>query len=636
MKKHGKTPSGKRRSGTPTWNEAQLHLLMQAVQNCSDQIGMVDLDGNVTFANHAFLDAVGYTKEEFMGKHFGITIASTNAPSLVQEIAEKGLRDSGWRGECISVRRDGSTYPIFLNVGPVKDDHGRAIGSFGIARDITQRKLADKALRESEEQFRQLAENIREVFFVMQTDTGKVTYVSPAYDEIWGRPRKEVLERPTAWIDSIHPQDRERVGRAFEMQMSQENTSMEYRIVRPDGSVRWISNRTFSVTDANGAVRRVVGIAEDITSRHQEQAALREAHEKLGSALSDAMAHAKETAKLTELVDILQSCQTVNEAYKITGDAVPTIVASPAGALCITSSSRNIVEAVVTWGDGTAIERTFAPDSCWGLRRGKIHTVDSSTSPMRCKHVDPASGSGYVCVPLAAQGETLGVLCLLSPPPAKASQNEIDEQREVLKRQGGAVGERISLALANLRLREVLRTQSIRDPLTGLFNRRYMEESLERELRRAARNQQTVALLMLDIDHFKRFNDTFGHQAGDTLLRSLGDFLCQRTRGQDVACRFGGEEFALILAGATSEDAVKRSELLREELQQLSVSHAGQILGRITFSIGVAAYPINAVSAEQLIRAADDALYRAKAEGRDRIRVATNSPESHEHTYVTS
>jgi diguanylate cyclase (GGDEF)-like protein/PAS domain S-box-containing protein len=636
MKKHRKTPSGKPKSLTKKWDAAQLHLLMQAVENSSDQIGMVDLHGNVTFANQAFLDAVGYTKEEFIGKHFGITIASTNPPSLVQEIGEKGLQDSGWRGECISVRRGGATYPIFLNVGPVKDDRGRAIGSFGIARDITQRKLADKALRESEEQFRQLAENIREVFFVMQTDTGKVTYVSPAYDEIWGRPRKEVLERPTAWIDSIHPEDRERVGRAFEKQMSRENTHMEYRIVRPDGSVRWISNRTFSVTDADGIVKRVVGIAEDITLRHQEQAALKEAHERLGSALSDAMVHAKETAKLTELVDILQSCQTVNEAYKITGDAVPAIVTSPAGALCITSPSRNIVEAVVTWGHGSATERTFAPESCWALRRGKIHTVDSSASPMRCKHVDPASGSRYVCVPLAAQGETLGVLCLMLPTSAKASQNEIDERLQVLKRQGGAVGERISLALANLRLREVLRTQSIRDPLTGLFNRRYMEESLERELRRAMRNEQTVALMMLDIDHFKRFNDTFGHQAGDTLLRTLGDFLSQRTRGQDVACRFGGEEFALILAGASSDDAVKRSQLLRQELQQLSVSHSGQVLGRITFSIGIAAYPGHADSAEQLIRAADGALYRAKADGRDRVCVATDSPESHEHTYVTS
>jgi diguanylate cyclase (GGDEF)-like protein len=192
-----------------------------------------------------------------------------------------------------------------------------------------------------------------------------------------------------------------------------------------------------------------------------------------------------------------------------------------------------------------------------------------------------------------------------------------------LARQASAVGERISLALANLRLRDVLRSQSIRDPLTGLFNRRYMEESLEREVRRAVRNDECVTLLMLDIDRFKQFNDTFGHQAGDTLLRALGDFLSQRTRGQDVACRYGGEEFVLILAGATADDGCKRAEFLRAELKQLTVQHARQVLGRITLSIGISAFPGHGATAEELLRAADQALYRAKAEGRDRVAVAS-------------
>jgi diguanylate cyclase (GGDEF)-like protein len=197
-----------------------------------------------------------------------------------------------------------------------------------------------------------------------------------------------------------------------------------------------------------------------------------------------------------------------------------------------------------------------------------------------------------------------------------------EDQLEALARQASAVGERISLALANLRLREVLRSQSIRDPLTGLFNRRYMEESLEREMRRATRNDECVSLLMLDIDHFKQFNDTFGHQAGDTLLRAVGDFLSQRTRGQDVACRYGGEEFVLILAGAAADDGCKRAELLREELKQLTVLHAGQVLGRISVSIGTSAFPGQGATGEELLRAADEALYRAKAEGRDRVVVA--------------
>jgi diguanylate cyclase (GGDEF)-like protein len=234
-------------------------------------------------------------------------------------------------------------------------------------------------------------------------------------------------------------------------------------------------------------------------------------------------------------------------------------------------------------------------------------------------HVRGNPPNGYLCVPLAAQGETLGVLYLeCSAPPAALRQGQQADPFEPLTRQAAAVGERISLALANLRLREVLRGQSLRDPLTGLFNRRYMEESLERELRRAIRNDQPVALLMIDIDHFKRFNDTFGHQAGDTLLRALGDFLIKRTRGQDCPCRYGGEEFALILSGVSMEAACKRAELLREDLQQLAVEHAGQVLGAVTVSVGVAAYPGH-TTAEELLRAADQALYRAKAEGRDRV-----------------
>jgi diguanylate cyclase (GGDEF)-like protein len=345
---------------------------------------------------------------------------------------------------------------------------------------------------------------------------------------------------------------------------------------------------------------------------------LEETHEKLNTALQQAEQRTREAVRLTELMDVLQSCQTVEEAYRITGDTLPNILSCPSGALCITSPSRDLVEAVATWGQKSGTQKTFVPQSCWALRRGRIHVVDDPSSPLRCSHVDRSSAASYICVPLAAQGETLGVLYLECLRQASNPTLEIPD----LGRQAIAVGERISLALANLRLREVLRRQSIRDPLTGLFNRRYLEESLEREIRRALRNKEHVALLMIDIDHFKRFNDTFGHQAGDTLLREVGNFLLQRTRGQDVACRFGGEEFALILTGAHIEAARKRGELLCEEVRQLSVLHAGQILGKISLSIGVSAFPGDGATTEELLRTADQALYRAKTDGRDRVTVA--------------
>jgi diguanylate cyclase (GGDEF)-like protein len=193
---------------------------------------------------------------------------------------------------------------------------------------------------------------------------------------------------------------------------------------------------------------------------------------------------------------------------------------------------------------------------------------------------------------------------------------------EAFVRQAGAVGERISLALANLRLREVLRSQSIRDPLTGLFNRRYMEEALARDLRRAARNDEGVTALMFDVDRFKQFNDTFGHHAGDTVLRAVGDLLSRQTRGQDVACRYGGEEFVVLLEGTSIDAACKLAELLRQELKQLTAQHAGQVLGQISVSIGISAFPGHGATAEELLHAADQALYRAKAQGRNRVVVA--------------
>lgn len=499
---------------------------------------------------------------------------------------------------------------------PLIDSVGAYRGRIWYFRDITASKRAEDKLRLSEEQFRQLAENVREVFFILTPEPFQVSYLSPAYEEIWGRTRREIYDWPPAWIELVHPADRERVGAYYDRCLQGFQLQTQYRITRPDGSFRWIDARSFPVRDEAGKFVRLVGIAEDITRRKLEEQVLAETHAKLNAAVRKAEEQAHDSTKLTELVDILQSCQTVEEAYAIAASVLPGTFSAPAGALCITSPSRNIVEAVSVWGSDSATDTAFGPDQCWALRRGKINQVKHATSPMRCNHVKGFPANGYLCAPLAAQGETLGVLYLEFPPDESANPAA---PARAMERQVTAVGERFSLALANLRLREALQQQSIRDTLTGLYNRRFMEESLERELGRAARTHQPVSMMMMDIDDFKRFNDTFGHQAGDALLRTLGEFLNQRTRGQDVACRYGGEEFALILAGASLENSCKRAEILREDLKQLKVQHGGQPLENISLSMGIAAFPTHATNAETLVKAADDALYRAKKEGRNRL-----------------
>jgi len=184
------------------------------------------------------------------------------------------------------------------------------------------------------------------------------------------------------------------------------------------------------------------------------------------------------------------------------------------------------------------------------------------------------------------------------------------------------VADSVALALANLKLRETLRHQSIRDPLTGLFNRRYMEETLERETRRVARAQRPLGIIMLDVDHFKLFNDTFGHDAGDSLLREFGNFLRAHVRGEDVACRYGGEEFTLILPEASLEVTRQRAEHLRGDIKHLHAQYHDQPLGAVALSLGVAVFPDHGSTGEAVLKAADAALYRAKREGRDRVVVA--------------
>jgi len=221
-------------------------------------------------------------------------------------------------------------------------------------------------------------------------------------------------------------------------------------------------------------------------------------------------------------------------------------------------------------------------------------------------------------VPMMAQGECLGLLHLRGGKICAAG-NALEHRTEACKQLAVTVAERVALALAHLKLRESLRLESVRDPLTGLFNRRYMEESLGRELRRAIRHHHSLGVIMLDLDQFKHFNDTFSHEAGDTLLSAMGELLRRRTRQEDIACRYGGEEFVLILPDAILKITQQRAEQLREEVKHLQIHYRGRVLQSLTISLGVTSYPEHGDTTSGLLRIADAALYRAKSEGRDRV-----------------
>jgi diguanylate cyclase (GGDEF)-like protein len=213
---------------------------------------------------------------------------------------------------------------------------------------------------------------------------------------------------------------------------------------------------------------------------------------------------------------------------------------------------------------------------------------------------------------MSAQGNVLGLVHLEFGP---GHANEQADRLRLLS----VLADQLALALSNLMLRDSLRDQSIRDHLTGLHNRRFLEESLAREVARAKRTRQPLAVLMLDADHFKRFNDQFGHEAGDMVLSALGKTIKASCRSSDLACRFGGEEFTVVLGDAAGDAAMQWAERLFAKVRELEVKTGTQSVGQITMSAGVASYPEHGDDVEALLRAADAALYQAKHSGRDRV-----------------
>ena len=316
---------------------------------------------------------------------------------------------------------------------------------------------------------------------------------------------------------------------------------------------------------------------------------------------------------LREFGELLPTCTTNEEIYTIFIQYAAKLFPSCRGGLWVYRENKKQFQNVETWGPMTDFEKSnFSFEDCFALRQSQIYRVNASSTKPRCHHISKTAG-GYICFPMTIGGEILGVVSVIFEQ-SKFSQ----ESRTIFAR----LIDNTALALSNIRLREFLLELSIRDYLTGLFNRRYMEETLKREIAKATRQNSNIGFIMFDIDYFKNFNDTYGHEAGDVILKHLGKFLKKYFREGDIICRFGGEEFLIILIGATQEFTKDRAESLRQKIKQLHTKFRRKHLGGIEISIGVAMFPENGRTLKALLKAVDKALYCAKNEGRDRVYLA--------------
>lgn len=502
----------------------------------------------------------------------------------------------------------------------------------------TLRRALVSALRDDgEARFRTLAEAIPQIVWTAIPGEG-VDYCNQRWYELTGLTKEQALG--WGWSNSLHPDDQsialqnwERCGHTGEP------FEMEYRLKSAAGDFRWHLVRATPLRDSSGAIVKWFGACTDIEDQRHTQQMLEEQIKARTAELADASTKLQEemwekdlarrqldeqnekmVCELTErsqratllakMGEHLQSCISKDEVFAAALAYAPKIFPTSRGAIALLNPERSLAEVAGFWNDCQLPVKVFESSSCWALRTGHPHLVVAGDTTAPCTHAAGLQHT-YLCIPILAQGEALGILHFQATDEAPVLA---DAELSLKTTFAGQVG----LSVANIRLREALRSQSIKDSLTGLYNRRYLTEMLDREIRRAVRAEQSLGILMLDLDHFKKFNDTYGHDAGDAVLRQTASFLSKSIRVEDIVCRFGGEEFVVILPTADLNAAYARAERIRSKLRELTVLHQGHSLGMVTVSIGVAALPEHGTSPQVLLDAADAALYRAKREGRDR------------------
>ncbi|MEM7190903.1 MAG: diguanylate cyclase, partial [Pseudomonadota bacterium] len=397
------------------------------------------------------------------------------------------------------------------------------------------------------------------------------------------------------------------------------------------------SGRIIATTARPKASGGFVVTFTDVTDARAKEAELAEAREAALSserfardALDEERARKEEEGLLSELGEWLQSCKCLDELLTVISRFMAKLFPGSRGELYIYSNSRDVLDGACAW-NGADLLAHMQPDECWALRRGRLYCYGQGVVDFPCDHVSPGDDEempGYLCLPIIAHGDTVGLLHIMPNVSADETATSATEGApamgcDAVRDFAIRCAEQISLAIANVKLRDELRDQSTKDALTGLYNRRYFMERLRQTITNAEREQRAFSVLAIDFDKFKQLNDTHGHDAGDVVLRTISEQMAATFNGDDVAARFGGEEFAVLLTGTDREQAAKEADRLRSLVEEMVIRYGTTTLPKATISLGVAGFPLNGRTAQELLRSADEALYSAKDAGRNQTVLAS-------------
>jgi len=498
-----------------------------------------------------------------------------------------------------------------------------------LEKEVKERKSAENELRAQTQRFALHLQHTP--LGVMEWDRNlKVKEWNKAAEKIFEYSRSEAIEQSA--FDLILPgKEKKHVQDVWNKLIS--NTGGTHSVntnLTKSGKEKICQWYNTTLKNPDGSIIGVASLVLDITKQKRAEDKLQHYQDELEKMVRVRTEELTETVQalkrrnfeadtMSRLGDLLQACEEDEESYGIVSSLCEQIFSCHSGYLALYEEDADVFKVKAVFGSFSDLEFEFEPNDCWALRRGSSHMVYNPELDPVCGHIggEELINRYSLCVPVGAKGELLGLLHLLWETEGKSADNceqEVKNITGLAKR----VAELYALSLSNIRLKARLHRQSIRDSLTGLFNRRYMEVSLKREFARAERKGAGVGVILFDVDHFKNFNDTYGHDAGDEVLRRLGILLNQFTRGEDIATRYGGEELLLILTDCTPEILQRRAEEIRVNIEDQIIHHNKEKL-KVTVSGGIACFPEHGSGPEIVVAAADGALYEAKERGRNQI-----------------
>lgn len=480
--------------------------------------------------------------------------------------------------------------------------------------DIGQQTSTDEL-----EAFRCILERMEQGIIVWSAERACI-FVNSRYYEITGASKKDMFVGRT-WVEHMHSLIEQNFYTSEKM-ANLRQTMDERQIVTSERCTA--AGRHISVTMRPLPDGSYVVSFTDITSAKENEDTLaealsraKEAEASTQNALRVQQARQAGVDRLSEFTDWLHSCKSLKELYEIVNQAMRYIYRGSSGQLFIYSNSRDVLDGVCSWGN-SAISQNIQAQDCWSLRRGRVYEYTDGMIMYHCNHTYPtenASLKHYYCLPLIAHGDTVGLLHIdLS---STTNEQSAEDQNSFNIWFATRCAEQISLAVANAQLRDELHEQSTRDPLTGLFNRRYFLERCRSEIARVKENSGSLGIAIFDADKFKTFNDHHGHDAGDAVLCHIADQAHKHFVNDDVVARVGGEEFAVMSLNRTSEQLMLCLEEFCQQVASMEVIHYKKMLPAVSISLGYAMYPQHAVHVSELIKKADAAMYHAKSSGRN-------------------